>query len=362
MNTRSRAAIALAVAVALLLALSVVAEAARMRASRQAATGAGKMPTARASSASDEAWVYTSRFRTSMPTQTTGSIQIIAIKGAKMAQDKADVAARFAWKNATYTLRVTCLFPIAGQDFPGHGPVQFMRQVLGTTDLGTLGLPETHAHVAVYGRSTIYKNGKMLVDGQPTIVLVTQAIHGSDQHLLASPTEDRSEIQLIVPGPLDGQRFVKGFPNGYVYVYWPNVKLTTSGNVKPYPATSTPSRIGRGPVAPILGTHEPRGTIDISLTDRGVVKKVGQAPFGLYDLHITNNSSRPRGLTIRGADLCCTFYTRFSQVLRPGGKQVFRWFFAPGKVQIRDFLGGRKTRTAYTNVRYGRHSSSFVFE
>ncbi len=193
--------------------------------------------------------------------------------------------------------------------------------------------------------------------------MVTQAIHGSDHQLLSSPTQNRNEIQLIVPGPLDGQKFVKPFPNGYFYIYWPDVKLTMSGNMKPTPMVSTtPSKIGRGPVAPSLGTQSPRGTVEISLTNTGIKKTVGTAPSGLYDVAITNNSSRRRGLELTGADLCCTFYTRFSTLMGPGGHQTFRWYFAPGKVVLKDFLSGRKTRTSYANVKYGGHSSSIVFE
>lgn len=331
--------------------------------SRQASIGAGAAPTARASSATNEAWIYTSKFQTSTPKRITGSIQLTAMKGAKVSQDRGNVTARFSWNNASYVVSVACLFPVAGQDFPGHGAVQFMRPVLGTTDMGTLGLPETHAHVAVYGRATITQNGRMLVENQPTIVLVTQAIHGPDQQLLSSPIEDRNEIQLIVPGPLNGQKFVKPFPNGYFYVYWPEVKLNMSGNVKPTPMVSTtPSKIGRGPVAPEIGTQEPRGTIEISLTNTGIKKTMASAPSGLYVVTITNNSSRRRGLEITGADLCCTFYTRFSTLMGPGGTQSFRWFFAPGKAQFRDFLSGTRTKTSFTNVRYGGHSSSIVFE
>jgi len=325
--------------------------------------GAAKMPSARASSTSNEAWIYTGNFRNTTPDRISGSIQISATKGAKESQSKSDVSAKFTWQYSSYSVHVTCPFRISGEDFPDHGPVQFMRPVLGTTDLGTLNLPWTHAHVAVYGRSTITRDGKMIADNQPTIVLVTQAIHGSDQQYLSSPATDRNEILLIVPGPLNGQHFVTGFANGCFYIYWPNVKLTLSGNVKPMPMPANiPNRSGRGPAKPMIGTEEPRGTINVSLTDSRIVKKIGEAPSGLYDLSITNNSSTPRGLVITGTDLCCTIYTRYSQILRPGGKQIFRWYFAPGKAHIKDFVGGVKTKTSYSNVKLGGHSSSIVFQ
>ena len=362
MNKGSRAVIALAVIVALL-CVSAVAFGAQHSRSKAAAMGAGKMPTARASSTANEAWIYTSDFRTTTPMEISGSIQITASKGAKINQDKAEAVASFTWEDAKYTLHVDCPYPVSGQNFPSRGPLQFMRPVLGTDDLGTLNLPATHAHVAIYGRSTIKKNGEIIAENQPTVVLVTQAIHDSNQALLSSPIADRDEIQLIIPGPLNGQSFVNGFPNGYFYIYWPNVKLTTSGNIKPTPmSSSTPSNSARGPAVPITGTAGPRGTIDVSLTNRGIVKEIYSTPTGLYDLRITNNSSRARGLVITGTDLCCTEYTRFSKIIKPGSTQMFRWYFAPGKVLVRDFLGGRKTSTSYTRVRFGGHSSSFMFE
>ncbi len=364
MTKRNRAAVALATALALMLAISAVAFAASCPSgSNQSGIGAGVTPSAQASSVSNDAWIYTSKFQTSTPKLTEGSVQLKAIKGAKLSNDRADVTARFRWDNANYVVHVVCMYPISGQDFPGHGPVQFMRPVLGSTDLGTLGLPETHAHVAVYGRSSISRNGKLLVDNQPTVVLVTKAIHNSDQQLQSSPNEDRNEIQLIVPGPLDGQKFVKPFPNGYFYIYWPDVKLTMSSKMKPTPMMSTsPSKIGRGPALPKVGTQTARGSINISLTNTGIKKSVGRMPSGLYKVTVTNNSSRRRGLVMSGADLCCTFYTRFSKLIPVGGTQTFRWYFAPGKTQIRDFLSGYKTRTSYTDVKYGKHSSSIVFE
>lgn len=362
MNRSSRAVIALTVIVALL-CVSAVAFGARHRMSRPAAMGAGKMPMARASSTTDEAWIYTNDFRTTAPQSATGSIRMTAMKGAKITQDRAEATARFTWQGAKYSIEVDCPYPVSGQIFPGRGPVQFMRPVLGTADLGTLNLPATHAHVAIYGRSTIRKNGRIIAENQPTVVLVTQAIHSSDQAFLSSPVTDRNEIQLIVPGPLSGQSFVKGFPNGYLYLYWPNVKLTLSGNIKSTSLSSNiPPRAGRGPAMPMTGSDQTRGSINVRLTNTGITKEVYQTPTGLYDLSITNSSSRARGLVISGTDLCCTKYTRFSKIIRPGSTQVFRWYFAPGKVLLRDYYGGIKTSTSYRRVKFAGHSSAFVFE
>ena len=366
MSKASRAAIALAVIVALLLTISAVSFAAKSKAksriSKQAAFGAGKRPSGNAVSTSNVAWIYTGNFRNTNPEQVAGSIKLNASKGEAITGDRASVTASFNYQGSEYMIKLTCPYPISGQDFPGHGPVQFMRSVLGTTDLGTIDLPETHAHIAIYARSTIERDGKILAENQPTIVLVNRAIHDTDQAYLATPAQDRNEISLIVPGPLSGQKFVKTFANGAFYVYWPSVKYSVSSNATPTPTPANiPTRSGRGPATPTIGTTAPRGSIDISLTDTGIVKKVGQAETGLYDLNITNNSSRPMGLMISGVDLCCTAYTRYSKILAPGASQVFTWYFAPGKVQFKDFLGGRRTSTGYRNVKVGGHSSSIAF-
>lgn len=362
MSRSSRAVIALVVILAL--CVSVGALAAKMRHAKPATIGAGAgRGSAIASSTADEAWVYTGDFRNTNPMRTSGSIRLSASRGRVITQDRATVNAQFTWEGATYRLAVTCPFPISGQAFPGHGPVQFMRPVLGTSDLGTLNLPETHAHVAVYGRATITKSGKTIAENQPAIVLVNEAIHGADQSFLTSPDASRNELSVIVPGPLSGQTFVKTFPNGYFYVYWPSTSMKLSGNTNPQPMPQTiPTRAGRGPAAPMIGTEAPRGTINISLTNTGIRKSTGEVTTGLYDLKITNNSSRTKGLVISGTDLCCTSYTRFSVLLKPGQSQIFRWYFAPGKVQLKDFTGGVKGATSWSKVRFGGHSTSLAFD
>ncbi len=359
MSRSSRACIALVVI--LTLCLSAGAMAATNQTTARAAAGPGE-GSAVAFNTTDTAYIYTGSFRETTPVSVTGSIRLSATRGTTMNQDRATVNSQFRWEGSTYRLSVTCSFPISGQDFPGHGAVQFMRPVLGTADLGTLDLPETEAQVAVYGRAAMTKDGTVIADNQPAIIMVHQAIHDGNQALMDTPDPSRSEISLIIPGPLNGQRFVKGFPNGYFYIYWPNPSITLSGNTSPLPMTQTiPSAAGRGPVAPTIGTEEPRGTINMSLTNTGIRKTIGETPTGLYDLRITNNSSRPRGIVLSGFDLCCTRYVRFSQLLRPGQTQIFRWYFAPGKVQIRDFTGGVRTATSWTKVKYGGHSSSINF-
>lgn len=361
MSRSSRALIAAVVILAL--CLSVAAIAAKMKSARAATVGAGPgTGSATASSTLDEAWIYTGNFRETTPMKTTGTIRLSASGGANDSQARAVVNSQFTWEGSNYRVSVTCPFPISGQVFPGHGPVQFSRPVLGPRDLGTLDLPETKAHVAVFGRARIARDGDIIADNQPAIVLLNEAIHDSEQVLMSTADSSSNELSLIIPGPMNGQTFVKGFPNGYFYIFWPNTTHTLRGNTSARPMTRPiPSRSGRGPATPIIGTETPRGTINISLTNNGIRKIVGESPTGLYDLRITNSSSGRRGLVLSGIDLCCTPYTRFSQLLRPGQTQVIRWYFAPGKVQLRDFRGGVRTSTSWTNVRYAGHSSSINF-
>lgn len=329
--------------------------------SAAAARGAGSRPSATAVNVGKEAWIYTNNFASSTPTQTTGSIDITAISAAKPANDRANVVTRFKWKGASYTVRMACPFAVSGEDFPNHGAVQFLRPVFGSSDLGPLNLPQTTAQVAVFARATISRNGKEIANNQPAIAVVSQAIHGPNQELLSSADSNNREIGLIIPGPLYGQKFVRGFPNGYFYIYWPNVNLKMQ-NVKPTKLTSPPMRTGRGPVKGRIGTQTVVGTINISLTNTGIKQQVNSAPMGLYNLTITNNSSRPRGVVYTGLDLCCSEYTRFSNILSPGGSQSFRWYFAPGTVTFKDFLEGRKTATGFSNVRFGGHTSMITFQ
>ncbi|MGI6296172.1 MAG: hypothetical protein ACOX3G_08790 [Armatimonadota bacterium] len=327
-----------------------------------AAMAAEELPSAKASSTSDKAWIYDGEFDVVSPTEITGSIQLTAKKGASPEKDASTVEAVFKYKGATYTVHLTRAIPFSGEEAPGKGMVQFERPMFGNLDMADLNLPETEAKVAVFGQATIRRDGKVLVEDQPVIVMVNEAIHDASHELMSSPDKNRSEISLIVPGPLEGQQFVDGFEEGAFYVYWPNVKLSLTGKVsKESLPPIAPAKAGRG-AAPAVGAEEPKGTIDISLTDSGIRKKIGEAPAGLYIVNITNNSSRTRGLVMTGSDLCCTIFTRFSRLMQPGQKQTFRWFFAPGKVKMQDFLGGKQTATSFIDVKYGPHTSSIIFE
>ncbi len=375
-RTRERA-IALVVAVAavgVLCLLSSAALAARPKAamkprpSQPAMRGAGTAPMAWASNVRDQAWISTGGRPLAPPKQTTASIQMSVVDitptATSQSEDQANVVARFRYPadGARYAVRFTTIVPQS--DAHNHyGGVAIMRSI---SDLG-LKVPPVMAYVAVFGESTITKDGQVIATNQPTYALVTPAWHDDSHQFMSAPDPMRQEISLFAPGSLQaGGDAIPGFPNGYFYIYWPSaafalrniggkVSLTEVGVTIPAPTS------GAGPRRD-MPTGTVLGTINISLTDTGIRKKVGDAPSGLYDVKVTNNSSRRMGVVYTGTDLCCTKYVRFSDVIRPGQSQTFRWYFAPGKVKLHNYLSGRRIREGYANVKYGRFSSSIIFQ
>ena len=341
--------------------------------SQPAMVGAGRMPMAFASNIGTTAYIYTDNIMTTTPTPVTGSIQLsatdVTTTGGETTTDQANVVATFTYpaNGSTYTVRLTRVDPTALGCPSRSGGVAFMQPMFGTTGVGSSEFPQTLAYVAVFGRATIMKDDESIATDQPVMALVTQGVHGTSQQWLSTSDPTSQEIHLFVPGSMmTGGTAVTGFPNGGFYIYWPDaalnlqniggtVNMTGMAGVTTTTTTMTTPAVGaRGPAAPITN-------LNISLTDAGIQKTIGEAPFGLYQITLSNDSSRSRGLYFTGMDLCCTEYNRFSNILRPGQSQTFRFYFAPGKVVFKDFLGGQKTRTAYSNVRWGDHSSSIVF-
>ena len=335
---------------------------------------ASKTPMAFASNVGSTAYIYTDNITTSTPTSVTGNIQISAMDvtpSDTTTSDKATVMATFTYpaNGSTYTVRLTGVDPAAlGCPSQCKG-VAFMQPMFGTSGIGPADFPQILAYVALFGRATIMKDGESIATDQPIIALVTQGLHDTSQRWLSTSDPTNQEIHLVVPGSLmGGGQAVTGFPRGGFYVYWPDAALDLrniggavnmsgmAGAPPPMPTTTpTPAMPARGPTTTI-------STMAISLTNTGIRKTIGEAPFGLYAVKITNDSSRSRGLYFTGIDLCCTEYNRFSNILRPGQSQTFRFYFAPGKVVFRDFLSADKTRRAYTDVQWGGHSSSIVFK
>ncbi|MHB9037539.1 MAG: hypothetical protein ACYC64_12805 [Armatimonadota bacterium] len=320
--------------------------------------------TATASSLSNCAWIYTAMPTNCAPVQTPGMIQVTATKGpvgepAVVINDRAHVVATFNYPASgacTYTVRFTSLAS-AGQFKTPFGGIAFERQMFGDAKWLGLDIPPTVAYVAVLGLATIMKGDDVVATNQPAIAAVTQAIHDDNHKLMAQADSSRKEMHLIVPGPLvEGASSVPGFPNGYFYIYWPSAQFSIDKEQITIPGEAVaPATLGRGP-------EVTKGTLHIELTNRGIHKTVGTAPFGLYEITVRNTSDKWQGLFMTGRDICCSDYKRFSTILKPGASQKFRWFFGAGKVVMRPFCCAIKVPTSYDDYRWTGPATSLVFE
>jgi hypothetical protein len=292
--------------------------------------------------------------------QTTGLIQATAVKapvgemGVQM-KDNANVIATFNYPNSgcTYTVQFTGLASAGEFNAPFSGVA--IEKTFGGMKLWDVEFPRTMAYGAVVGRATIMRNNEVVATNEPAIVAITQAIHDQSHKLMAQPDSSREEIHLIVPGSLiDGGTAVTGFPKGWFYIYWPSAQHSISKEQITIPGVT----VGAGPAPAEVA----RGSINIELTNQGIRKTVGTAPFGLYDVTVRNTSNKWQGLYMTGRDICCSDYKRFSTILKPGASQTFKWFFAEGKVVMRPFCCAVKVPTSYADYKWTGPATSVVFE
>lgn len=257
-----------------------------------------------------------------------------------------------------------------GSEFGG---VALLQPIFGQTGVcAGYNLPMTMGYAVASGTATIMKDGQTIATNQPALAAVTQALHDDNQNMVSLVNTDEQEIHLIVPGSMaPGGTAVPGFEGGGFYVFWPSSAIelrNVGGVVEMTPGTGTTPGIPAVPASPggpARGPEDfeaPLGTISMSLTNDGIQKAVGTAPYGPYMIQVMNNSSRARGLVFTGVDLAGNQFTRYTNILQPGQSTSFQYFFAPGKVVIRDFLSGQRTATAFTNVNIGPLSSSIVFQ
>jgi len=82
-----------------------------------------------------------------------------------------------------------------------------------------------------------------------------------------------------------------------------------------------------------------QGHAVLNITNHGITGIPDTAKGGLYRVTVRNSTKVSRGIVMKGVDLCCSPYTRFTKVLRPGEKVSFRWYF-PGNrtVQVKDLI------------------------
>lgn len=338
-----------------------------------AVTGAGGLPTAVASNATNNAFLYTGDIRTCNPEKATGDIQMGVVDGSANdiadTRDKATVVADFVGADgAKYNVRFTCISPVGPAGTTHFGGVGLQKQVFGSTNVGGgLGLPQTMAYIVAFGNIDIKKDGNSLAEGQQAIALVTDAIHNPDGAWLTCSDPSRQEIHLLAPGSLmTGGTAVCGFPNGYFYIYWPDAsyQINNTGSVnlgqiaEPKPQ---PEPVGRGPSLCNTASQEVN-QLTINITDNAIEVSNESLKTGPYEVTIVNDSQCTRGLLMKGRDVACSPFIRFNQVLDPGEKTTFRWYFAPGEVTLKDFTCASHFARSLTDVSLGGLDGKVVFQ
>ncbi|MCE5197661.1 MAG: hypothetical protein ABFD54_13655 [Armatimonadota bacterium] len=328
--------------------------------SQPAAFGAGQQSVFRASSVSNQAYlVPLDTSGTITPQPITGAISMVGtLRSATAGVDTGNVAASFNYNSQPFTVRFTNIGPISGapQGFSGVG---IMSPVFGNNmSISGVNLPPTNAYGAISGQVTISSGAQTIATNQNAIALVTPALHDAANQPLSTADNSSQEIYLIVPGPIVTSA-ASSLPSNGFYAYWPGASYSI-GNTStvlsaPPIVGSTPAMVGRGPAAEVT-------PLRISITNNSINMSQRTVPYGLYEITIVNNSSKPRGLYMTGRDLCCTQFNRYSRVLKPGGTQTFRFFFAPGTVQFRDLTECTHGQRTCELAHFGKLRSSVTFQ
>lgn len=109
-------------------------------------------------------------------------------------------------------------------------------------------------------------------------------------------------------------------------------------------------------------TNQVKGQVVFTITNTGITGGPSTAEGGLYIVTVRNESRSSRGLVIKGVDLCCSPYTRFTRVLKPGNEVTFRWFFPANRtVEIRDLIQCKPVALTCGHPRAGRLTTQVVF-
>lgn len=82
-----------------------------------------------------------------------------------------------------------------------------------------------------------------------------------------------------------------------------------------------------------------QGQAVLTITNEGITGAPDTTQGGLYLVTVRNETQMSRGIVMQGVDLCCSPYTRFTKVLRPGQEVSFRWYFPSNRtVQVKDLI------------------------
>lgn len=132
--------------------------------------------------------------------------------------------------------------------------------------------------------------------------------------------------------------------------------LVVLGALSLLPAFAQPTTTSPDMTGPV------KGQVVFTITNTGITGGPSTAEGGLYIVTVRNESRGSRGLVIRGVDLCCSPYVRFTKVLKPGREVTFRWYFPENRtVEIRDLLQCKPISTTCGYPKYGRLTTQVVF-
>lgn len=105
-----------------------------------------------------------------------------------------------------------------------------------------------------------------------------------------------------------------------------------------------------------------KGHVVLTITRDGIQGAPDTTQGGLYMVTVKNTTKESKGIVMQGIDLCCSPYTRFTSVLRPGQEVTFRWFFPSDRtVKVKDLIQCRPIPRSCAAPRTGALGKTLVF-
>ncbi len=97
------------------------------------------------------------------------------------------------------------------------------------------------------------------------------------------------------------------------------------------------------------------GTVSITLTDKGITVQPGIIAAGDYTVIVKNMTSTPRGIEMTGRDRAGSVYVRYSEILRKGKTEKFKWYFPKeDTAYVRDLLKCEHAQNSCVIASFGR--------
>jgi len=110
-------------------------------------------------------------------------VDATAIDGART-RDKVDFEATFKSPDGKFTYRVVSRKALPhGTGYPSFGGVVTNHLMHGATDIGTRLMPTEFVYAGFWGVGKIYRNGKLVNDGQLIHVMIGEFVHGGHHTL-----------------------------------------------------------------------------------------------------------------------------------------------------------------------------------